>query len=165
MRTLAERAFERGELRRPTDFAPNGCGPAAGGRLGALLVPDELAGVEFGRECCDPHDLAYHRGGFWGLFWRKPRADVGLGACMVEAFYRAARARWRRGTWAGRAKAAGTAALGTVVGPAYTTAVLAIGWIPVIWPWRRRPEPTAEDLERVRTAGPPGAGGPAPRDG
>ena len=142
MKTLVERKLEKtGKLTRPTEFIPNGCGPAAGGKVSALLVPDELANVNYS-SCCDSHDLSYHRGGFWGLFYRKPRADIGLGACMVERFYAAARVRWSRGTWEGRAKAVGTAALGTVTGPLYTLAVLGVGWVPFIWRWRRRPVPT-----------------------
>ena len=152
IKTLAERRFVKtGQLPRPTDFAPNGCGPAAGGKLSDLLIPDELADVDYSG-CCDSHDLAYHRGGFWGLFYRKPRADVGLGACMMEHFYRAAGARWRRGTWAGRAKAAGTAALGTVAGPLYTVAVFALGWTPVTWPWQKRRGPTDYKLKKVAVA-------------
>ncbi len=152
MKTLAERRFEKtGQLTRPTDFAPNGCGPAAGGKLSDLLIPDELADVDYSG-CCDSHDLAYHRGGFWGLFYRKPRADVGLGACMAEHFYRAAGARWQRGTWAGRAKGAGTAVLGTVAAPLYTIAVLAFGWTPLTWPLRRRRMPASYELRKVATA-------------
>ena len=152
MKTLAERRFEKtGQLARPTDFVPNGCGPAAGGKLSELLIPDELADVDYSR-CCDSHDLSYHRGGFWGLFYRKPRADVGLGACMMESFYRAAGARWKRGTWAGRAKGAGTAVLGTVAGPLYSVAVLAFGWSPLTWPWRKRRGPTTHKLRKVEAA-------------
>ncbi len=141
MKTLAERAYERGELKRPTEWFPNGCGPAAGGWLGRVLVPDELADVEFGHECCDPHDFAYAQGGFWGLFYRKPRADVGLGACITTLFYGAAKARWKRGGWVGKLKGVGTAALGTVAGPIYTLAVLSVGWLPVIWRWRKKKIP------------------------
>lgn len=148
IKTLAERAFEKGIIVRPTDFMPNGCGPAAGGKISALLVPDELADVDYSG-CCDLHDLSYHRGGFLGLFYRKPRADVGLGACMVESFYKAAGARWRRGTWSGRAKAAGTAVLGILVGPLYTLAVLGLGWTPLTWRWRRRPLPGRSDLRKI----------------
>lgn len=152
MKTLAERHFERtGHLRRPTEFLPNGCGPAAGGRLSALLVPDEMAGVDYS-SCCDEHDLSYYCGGFLGIFYRKPRADVGLGACLTQNFYRAARARWRRGTWAGRAKAVGTAALGTVLGPAYTAAVLLFGWTPLTWAWRKRSIPKSRQFRRVKWA-------------
>ncbi len=152
MKTLVERKFEMtGQLARPTDFVPNGCGPAAGGKLSDLLIPDELADVDYS-DCCDSHDLAYHRGGFRGLFYRKPRADVGLGACMTGRFYAAAGARWKRGTWAGRAKAVGTAALGTVAGPLYTAAVFALGWTPLTWPWQKRRAPTEHKLRKVGVA-------------
>ncbi len=150
-KTLAERAFDKGKLQRPTDWMPNGCGPAAGGRLSDILVPDELADVEFGHECCDPHDFAYAQGGFWGLFYRKPRADIGLGACVTHRFYDAAKVRWRRGGWAGRLKGVGTAAIGTVAGPLYTISVLAVGWLPVIWRWRKQEIP-ADALEAFRAA-------------
>lgn len=153
MRTLAERHFEKtGWLLRPTEFVPNGCGPAAGTGLTALLVPDELAGVRFGSECCNPHDLAYYIGGFWGLFYRKPRTDVGLGACMVDRFLDAAKVRWHRGTLAGRAKAAGTAALGLTVGPVYTFMVLVLGWTPLTWSWRKRRAPAGWELVDVKYA-------------
>lgn len=148
MNAYAECALRRGRLRRPTEWAgPNGCGPGAARWVSRLLVPDELAGVEFGHECCDPHDLAYAVGGFWGLFYRKPRADVGLGACLVERFYDAAAARWYRGTREGRIKAVGTAVLGTALGPVYALAVLALGWTPLTWSWRkRRIDPEALEL-------------------
>ncbi len=151
MKTLAERAWDKGKLRHPSPFIPNGCGPAAGGRVSAVLVPDELADVDYS-PCCNTHDYAYHRGGFWGLFYRKPRADVGLGACMMKQFYAAAGARWKRGTWAGRAKGVGTAALGTVVGPVYTLAVLAFGWTPLTWPLRKRKAPSSYKLRKVAKA-------------
>lgn len=137
--SYAERTFAKGKLRRPTDWAgPNGCGPAAGGWLGRVLVPDELVGVEFGRECCDPHDLAYAEGGFLGLFWRKPKADAGLSICVFRRFSYAATARWRRNGWTGRAKAIGTATLGGVIAPLYGIGVFALGWTPFTWRWRKR---------------------------
>ncbi len=152
MKTLVERKFEMtGRLARPTDVVPNGCGPAAGGKLSDLLIPDELADVDYS-DCCDAHDLSYHRGGFWGLFYRKPRSDVGLGACMAGRFYAAAGARWKRGTWAGRAKGVGTAVLGTVAGPLYTVAVFALGWTPLTWPWQKRRAPTSHKLKKGAVA-------------
>lgn len=151
--TLAEKHLEKiGDLIRPTEWAPNGCGPAAGTGLTAILVPDELAGVEFGDECCNAHDLAYYIGGFWGLFYRKPRADIGLGACLVDRFLDAAKVRWYRRTWTGRLKAIGTAVLGFVVGVTYTVAVLALGWTPLTWRWRKRPPPSDAELTEVKHA-------------
>jgi len=149
MKTLAEREFEKtGKLIRPSEFCPNGCGPAAGGKLAAVMIPDELADVDYSG-CCNAHDMAYHRGGFLGLFYRKPRADIGLGACMVGNFYKAAGARWKRGTWGGRTKAVGTAVLGTVAGPVYALSVLAFGWTPLTWRWKRKPAPTREQLRAI----------------
>jgi hypothetical protein len=151
--TLAERKLKKvGKLIRPTEFIPNGCGPKAGTGLTALLVPDELAGVKFGEECCNPHDLAYYVGGFWGLFCRKPRADIGLGACLADRFMDAAKVRWYRRTWTGRLKAVGTAVLGIVAGVIFALAVLALGWTPLTWRWRKRPPPSDEELTEVKNA-------------
>lgn len=149
--TLVERAFARGELRRPTDFV-NGCGPRESFWLSRVLVPDELVGVEFGVECCNPHDLAYYMGGFWGLFWRKPKADFGLGACVMSRFMDAAAVRWMRDSVSGKALAVGTAMTGAAVSTAFTTAVLLLGWTPLTWSWRKNPAPTEEELRKVADA-------------
>lgn len=126
--------FGRGKVVRPTSFIPNGCGPKAG-KITSLLVPDELIGVEY-RGCCDTHDLAYAQGGFWGLFYRKPRADIALAACLFGHFKDAAIARISRGGVANYAKGVGTAALGAGLAPLYAIAVTLFGWTPLTWRWR-----------------------------
>ena len=124
-------AFNRGKIRRPTDFIPNGCGSQAT-PLGRLLVPDELIGVDYSH-CCDEHDLAYAQGGFWGLFTRKPKADWGMAACMAERFHDVAVARMARGQ---NGVGIATYLFGlTLVVPAYWLAVTALGWTPFTWRW------------------------------
>ncbi len=145
-KTLAERAWDRGVIQRPTGFIPNGCGPAATGPID--VVPDELLGAAFGGQCCNPHDLAYYEGGFWGLFWRKPRADVGLGACVAGEMLGAAKRNWRRG--GSRKALAGAQAVAAVpVGTVYAVAVLALGWTPLTWRWRKRQLPKAGRLRTL----------------
>jgi hypothetical protein len=140
-RTFAERAWDKGKVRRPSEFIPNGCGSAAVAALGISLVPDELLGVEFGDECCNPHDAAYYRGGFLGLFWRKPRADVGLGACLARRMLWAARWDWGEGTARGKILATARALTAIPAGLIYTLAVLALGWTPFTWRWAKRELP------------------------
>lgn len=137
MKTAVERAFERGELRKPTEVLANGCGAG----WTKFIVPDEIADVEFADTCCDPHDLAYAIGGFWGLFYRKPRADIALGACMVRRFYRAAECDW---IMSRNLRSVAKLILGTVAGPLYTLAVMLIGWTPFVWPWKKRDFSSAE---------------------
>lgn len=146
MKTVAERAFDKGKLKRPTDWAPNGCGPAAFGRFDP--VPDELDGVNFGY-CCNEHDLAYYQGGFLGLFYKKPRADVGLSACMASRFYTSAWVDWKMGGAKRKAKAVGKALIGTVAAPVYFTFVTVFGWTPLTWSWRQKSPPSDEDIEAV----------------
>lgn len=131
MKTAVERAFERGELRRPTEVLTNGCGAGWTG----YIVPDEIADVEFGHDCCAPHDLAYAIGGFLGIFTRKVRADIALGACMTERFYRAASCDWVKSR---NGRAVLKMIAGTIAGPLYTLAVTLIGWTPFVWPWKKR---------------------------
>jgi hypothetical protein len=126
--------FARGKMVTPTAFIPNGCGPKVGW-LSSLLIPDELAGVEYS-DCCDAHDLAYAQGGFWGLFGRKPRADIALGACLYKHFSDAALARVSRGGAVNYLKGAATTALGAALAPIYTIAVTLFGWTPFTWRWR-----------------------------
>lgn len=136
MRDYVERAWDAGRLVRPTEFIPNGCGPKAG-KIAALLIPDELLGVDYSK-CCDLHDLEYYQGGFLGLFWRKPKADFLLGRCMARQFGAAAKARWRRGGVAGRVQGAATFAAGVVSAPIYFMAVTLFGITPFTWRWKRR---------------------------
>ncbi len=132
-------------MKRPSQkFIPNGCGPAAAGP--ANFVPDSVLGVEFGDECCNLHDLEYHIGGFWGLFTRKPRADFGLGACMVRRMISQGRKNWDTDSrWTGAAQMAAAVPLGTL----YTVTTTAFGWLPFIWSWRKRPVPSHEALEAL----------------
>jgi hypothetical protein len=132
--SYADRQWKKGKLARPTDWAPNGCGSVGT----SLLVPDELAGVDLGG-CCDVHDLAYHRGGFFGLISRKPVADFGLAMCLWQRFGAAAQARFERGSMSGDLKGIGTVLLAAAVCPLYFTAVTAVGWLPFIWRWRYLP--------------------------
>ena len=103
--------------------------------IASLLNPDELAGVDYSG-CCDSHDLAYAQGGFWGLFGRKPRADIALAACLFENFSDAALARLCRGGCVNYIKGAATMALGAVLAPIYAIAVTLFGWTPFTWRWR-----------------------------
>ncbi len=144
MKTIAERAWDRGVIQRPAAFIPNGCGPAVAGPVD--LVPDELLGVEFGDACCNPHDAAYYEGGFWGLFWRKPCADVGLGACMARRMLGQARANWRAGS---KIKASAQAVAAVPAGTVYSLAVLVLGWTPLTWKWRKRALPKASRLRTL----------------
>lgn len=127
-------------MKRLTQFLPTGCG---GGRT-AWMVPDELAHVDF-RRCCDCHDFAYFIGGWRGLFWARPRADVLLGVCIVRAYTRAARHCWRSGWPEYRVRAIALVVLGLMLGVLYTSVVLAVGW--VVWPWRRVTHFAAEGAE------------------
>ncbi len=158
-RTLAERAWDKGKVRRPAEFIPNGCGSAAAEALGINLVPDALLGVEFGDQCCDAHDAAYYCGGFFGLFWRKPRADVGLGVCLARRMFRTAYVHWRvarlEGSPSGKFLAAAQALAAVPAGVIYALAVLALGWTPLTWRWVKRELPT--DLDAFSSAGKPGA--------
>ncbi len=126
--------YGRGKVVTPTSFIPNGCGPKAGILL-SLLVPDELLGVDYSG-CCDAHDLAYAQGGFGGLFYRKPRADIALAACLYENFSDAGLARVSRGGVVNYAKGAATTALGALLAPLYAIAVTLFGWTPFTWRWR-----------------------------
>jgi len=138
MRTLAERfGF------RPTKFLPNGCGAG----LTEKLVPDELVGANFD-ECCDLHDLGYHvgKGGWRGLFTEKPFIDFALMRCMDQQFHmRTLRLfvddRYARGALA--------FFLGVIVPPIYFIGLTLFGWTPLTWPWKERPMPSHEDLERL----------------
>lgn len=127
-------AWGRGRVVSPTSFIPNGCGPKAGA-ITSMLVPDELAGVDYA-SCCDSHDLSYAQGGFWGLFYRKPRADLALAACLAGRFKDAAIARASRGGAMNYLRGAGTAAVGIIAAPAYAIAVTLFGWTPFTWRWR-----------------------------
>ena len=149
MKTLAERALDRGKIQRPGAFIPNGCGPAVTGPMD--LIPDKLIGVEFGDACCNVHDLAYYQGGFWGLFYRKPRADLGLGACMAGRMLRQARENWE-GDWKRKALAGAQGAAAIPAGAVYTLAVLAFGWTPLTWRWRKRSPPRRVRLKRIARA-------------
>ena len=138
MRTLAEMfGF------RPTRFLPNGCGAG----LTAKLVPDEMAGVNFD-ECCDLHDLGYHvgKGGFLGLFTEKPFIDWALASCMGKQFTVRTVRLWVDGR---RARAIGVFLLGVPTPLIYFAALTLLGWTPLTWPWKERPMPSHEDLERV----------------
>ncbi len=126
--------FGRGKVVSPTSFIGNGCGPKAGALM-SILVPDELLGVDYSG-CCDLHDLAYAQGGFWGLFYRKPRADLALAACLAERFKDAAIARISRGGVTNYARGVGTAVVGAIVAPLYAIAVTVFGWTPLTWRWR-----------------------------
>jgi hypothetical protein len=149
MKTLAERAFEKGKLLRPTAFVPNGCGPAAAGS--ADFVPDTLFGVKFGHACCDPHDLEYYRGGFWGLFWRKPKADIKLGACLARKMLDQGHIHRnygmsRKDTALGYAQTVAAVPVGAI----YALGVLVFGWTPLTWRWRERPVPLHNSLEALK---------------
>lgn len=147
IRTIVERAWEKGKAQRPTAWLPNGCGPAATGSVD--FVPDTLFGVEFGHDCCDLHDLAYHQGGFLGLFWRKPKADFELVRCMARKLWRAGRQNANF-----RSKTQGyiqMAAAGPVAG-IYGLAVTLFGWSPFTWRWKERPVPTHEQLVALKKA-------------
>lgn len=135
MKTYVEWQFGRGKVVTPTSFIPNGCGPKAAGVLSQILCPNELAGVDY-TGCCNLHDLAYAKGGFWGLFWRKPKADIALGLCMIDRFQDAAQVRYERGGAGNMLKAWGTIIVGVVAAPLYTLAVMSFGWLPFIWRWR-----------------------------
>jgi len=139
MRTLAERfGF------RPTQFIPNGCGAG----ITAKLVPDEVGGANFD-DCCDLHDLAYHvgKGGFLGLFYSKPVADFKLAACMARRLDdRATKIDQRRESLI-KVYIAVMALL--TVPPIYFIALTLLGWTPLTWPWKERPMPSHEDLERL----------------
>lgn len=138
MRTLAEYfGF------RPTRFLPNGCGSG----WTSKLVPDEAAGANFD-ECCDLHDLGYYvgKGGFLGLFYAKPVIDYRLMQCMDHQFTM----RTIRLTVDGRRMRAFTTYLaGVVIPPIYFVALTLLGWTPLTWPWKERPMPSHEDLERL----------------
>lgn len=138
MRTLAERfGF------KPTKFLPNGCGAG----ITAKLVPDEVSGANFDH-CCDLHDLAYHVGkdGLRGLFTQKPRIDFELAKCMDTQFYHRALGLVIQD----RTPAAlGVLLLGVVVPPIYFIGLTLLGWTPLTWPWKERPMPSHEDLERL----------------
>ena len=129
-RTLAERAWDKGKVKRPPEFIPNGCGPRATGSFD--FVPDELLGVGFGDECCNPHDLEYYQGGFLGLFWRKPKADFGLAACLAK--------RMLAGSKGAKAAAIPVAGL-------YFLSVALFGWTPLTWRWRKRSLPEGVNFE------------------
>jgi hypothetical protein len=129
-RTLAERAWDKGKVKRPTEFIPNGCGPKAAGSVD--FVPDSLLGVGFGDECCNPHDLAYYQGGFLGLFWRKPKADFGLAKCLAKRML---------------AGSTGAKAAAVPVASVYFLAVALFGWTPFTWRWIERPAPKSLDFE------------------
>lgn len=136
MKNYVDRAFAAGRLVRPTQFIPNGCGPKAG-KIASVLIPNELLGVDYSK-CCNLHDLEYYRGGFLGLFWRKPKADFLLGRCMARQFSAAAKTRWRRGDAAGRVQGVATFAAGVVTAPIYFAAVTILGWTPFTWRLKRR---------------------------
>ncbi len=129
--SYADYKFKRGVLAKPTDWAPNGCGSHAS----KAVIPDGLLGVDF-EGCCDLHDLAYHRGGFLGLFTRKPVADFGLAMCLWVKFAAAAEARFADESVSGNLKGAGFYALGAVMCPLYFAVVTAVGWVPFCWRWR-----------------------------
>lgn len=138
MRTLAEYfGF------KPTRFLPNGCGAG----ITSKVIPDEAAGVNFDT-CCDLHDLGYHvgKGGFLGLFYTKPVIDYRLMACMDKQFTMrivrlAVDDRWVRAFFAFAAS--------VVIPPAYFIGLTLLGWTPLTWPWKERPMPSHEDLERL----------------
>ena len=132
--SYVDRKFAKGVLAKPTDWAPNGCGSHAS----KAVVPDGLLGVDF-VGCCDLHDLAYHQGGFFGLFTRKPIADFGLAMCLWAKFSAASHARFADYSASGDLKGMGLIALGLVVCPLYFAAVTAVGWLPFIWRWRYAP--------------------------
>ena len=139
MRTLAERfGFA------PTKFLPNGCGAG----LSAKLIPDEAAGANFD-DCCDLHDLAYHvgKGGFLGLFYSKPKADFALAVCMDRRLEERTMRISREGGYSFKL-ALGCLALAFL--PAiYFTGLTLLGWTFLTWPWKERPMPSHEDLERL----------------
>ena len=127
-------AWGRGKVVSPTSFIPNGCGPKAGA-ITSMLVPDELAGVDYA-SCCDSHDLSYAQGGFWGLFYRKPRADLALAACLYKNFHAAAVARINQPGFRASLAGAATEILGCLLAPLYAIVVTALGWTPFTWRWR-----------------------------
>ena len=138
MRTLAEMfGF------RPTKFIPNGCG----GWLTEKLMPDELVGVNFD-DCCDLHDLGYHvgKGGFSGILTEKPFIDYALASCMDDRFGLRFSALWLDGR---RLRATGVFAVFFLAPVAYFVALTLLGWTPLTWPWKERPMPSHEDLERL----------------
>ena len=132
--SYVDRKFAKGVLAKPTDWAPNGCGSHAS----KAVVPDGLLGVDF-VGCCDLHDLAYHRGGFFGLVSRKPVADFGLAMCLWVKFAAAAEARFVEETISSALKGAGFLALGLIMCPLYFAVVTAVGWVPFCWRWRYLP--------------------------
>jgi hypothetical protein len=146
-KTLAERAWEKGKAVRPTIFVPNGCGPAATGPVD--LVPDSFLGVKFGHECCDVHDLEYYRGGFLGLFWRKPKADYRLAACMTRRMWRAGRENLLLVSRAKKAKGYAQMFASGHIGLVYGLAVTLFGWSPFTWGWKERELPTHEQLVAI----------------
>ncbi len=124
----------RGKLVTPTSFIANGCGPKAG-KISSALIPNELVGVQYA-DCCDAHDLAYAQGGFWGLFYRKPRADLALAACLYKHFHAAAAARINQPGFVASLAGIGTEILGWVLAPVYAIVVTLLGWTPFTWRWR-----------------------------
>jgi len=139
VKTLAERfGF------RPTQFLPNGCGAG----LTAKLVPDEAAGANFD-DCCDLHDLAYHvgEGGFLGLFYSKPKADYALAKCMNDRLEQ--RALRVAGQHSYGLKLTIACLALALLPPIYFIGLTLFGWTPLTWPWKERPMPSHEDLERL----------------
>ena len=127
----------------PTKFVPNGCG----GGITGKLIPDEAAGANFDT-CCDLHDLGYHvgEGGFFGLFYAKPAIDLQLMDCMTRRF---ADRMIRLQDNGRKLRALGTFAAAVFVPLAYFVALTLLGWTPLTWPWKERPMPSHEDLERL----------------
>jgi hypothetical protein len=142
MKTIAERSWKN-----PTAFLPNGCGAG----WTSYLVPSEIGEIWF-RDCCNRHDLEYHIGGFWGLLLRRPLADLILGRCVARRFEEAAYVTWNeleKRTSTMVLKAAGLFVAGQVVGLGYSLAVIALGWTPLTWPWKKRPVPTKVALKQI----------------
>lgn len=160
MKNYVERAWDKGKVRRPTQWAPNGCGPRATGPVD--FVPDRILGVEFGSECCDAHDLEYYKGGFLGLFWRKPKADLGLGACLAAQMFQGARKQWIHGSVGRKFLAAAQAATAIPTAAVYTLFVTAFGWTPFTWRWYQRTPPDSDLLRELRAAVTATPAGPRP---
>jgi len=129
---------------KPTKFLPNGCGPS--GWFGKL-VPDEIGGANFD-DCCDIHDLGYHvgKGGWRGLLTEKPFIDYKLAVCMDKRFQHRSLAL----LFDGKKVRGALYFVGTAFVPfVYFIGLTLLGWTPLTWPWKERPMPSHEDLERL----------------
>lgn len=106
-------------------FIPNGC----------TKSPDGWDSVDW-QDCCNLHDLAFYRGGFFGgllpwpvvqpdgfrrFEWRYPKANIGLAKCIVK------RHKEKKQPWQGR-----------FFGSLYGVGTMLVSWTPWHWSWKER---------------------------